>query len=217
MTPAAGTSKETPCRMCEPPTRTRRSLDLESERALTAPPPGRPPARSRSAITARRGVAGQQRAVVHHGDPVGQASTTSMWCSTISTVLPLLACSDADQLDQRRHVLGAHPGHRLVEQHHARVGRQQQGDLQLALLAVRRACRPATPPGGQADPVQHPARPLDAPRVRRRAPPEPQRAAALRLHGQPDVLAHGQRGEHAEVWKVRPEPEPGPPVRRTPR
>ena len=76
-----------------------------------------------------------------------------MWCSTISTVWPppvhrpisstSAGTSSADD-----------PGHRLVEQQHPRVAGQQQGDLQLALLAVEsvpggrvRAC-------GEADPLE---------------------------------------------------------------
>ena len=60
-----------------------------------------------------------------------------MWCSTMSTVQPFSRCMSRMFSTRPGHIAGADPGHRLVEQHDARLGRQQHGDLELALVAVR--------------------------------------------------------------------------------
>ena len=63
--------------------------------------------------------------------------TTSMWCSTISTVLLLFRVNRTDQLDELRHVLGGEPGHRLVEKQDRLVRGEQHRDLEPPLVAVR--------------------------------------------------------------------------------
>ena len=95
----------------------------------------------------------------------------------------------------RSRFLRPHAGQRLVEQQHLGLAGQRHGDLELALLAVRRACRRCAP--------RRPARPTRA--SARRAPSRsgPARAAAPRsrlpapaahrLRGEAHVLEHGQR------------------------
>ena len=73
-----------------------------------------------------------------------------MWCSTISTVLPSSACTDADQLDELRDVLHRHAGHRLVEQEHARVGRRAAWRARACACRRARGARPARRPGRPA-------------------------------------------------------------------
>ena len=142
-----------------------------------------------------------------------------MWCSTMSTLRPLSPVRPRITVDQLRHVLGADPGHRLVEQQHRRLAGQQQRDLELALLAVGQRAGQRVAAVGEADPVQH--------RVGlARPPPGPPRRAATARIEPPRRACTASRtfSAHAsatpktdEDWKVRPEPAPGPPVRGEPR
>ena len=61
-----------------------------------------------------------------------------------------LAMDRADQRHEAVHVLSRHAGHRLVEQDHVGIAREQFGELQLALITVRErplhhAARSASP------------------------------------------------------------------------
>ena len=122
--------------------------------------------------------------------------------------LALLGVHGADQLDELRHVLDRDARHRLVEQDHARVAREHHRELELALVAVRRASRRARrprPPSPTRSSAQ--SRPLDAPRARarraarsassRRAPPRP-RAARSRARA-----AAGRRSTPGRCARAR--------------
>ena len=213
-------SKVTPCRMCEPPIRTRRSRDRSrsrpAERSQRLPQVGL--LHRRVGHHRGRGVAdraARRGASRRPGRP--GPSTTSMWCSTISTVRPLGAGQAADQLDQRRHVLGADPGHRLVEQQHLRPRGQQQ--RRSPACASRRAT--ASPAGGVD--AGRPGRPGPARRASGRRPsgrpraPEPHRAAAGRACTASRTFSSTvSDAEHRRGLEGAAEPEPGPPVRRQP-
>ena len=88
-----------------------------------------------SAITASGRVAGEQRAVVHDGHPVGEPE---------AHVHPVLHQHDggAQGVTTRgsprpvRHVLRAHAGGGLVQQQHRRLADDRQRHLELALAAV---------------------------------------------------------------------------------
>ena len=153
---------------------------------VTAPPPGRPPGRwgwpSPSSGVSQASSAPWCMTAIRSA----RSRITSMWCSTMSTARPLSRGQRPDHLDQRRHVLGADPGHRLVQQHHPRLAGQQQGDLQLAFLAVGQGAGQRRTPGG-------PGRPGRAPRRRRRRPPGRPPPAATAASSRPRCACTASR------------------------
>ena len=104
-------------------------------------------------------------------------NTASMSCSTSR-----IACVALQRGEQREHavgLLGAHAGERLVEQQHARRGRQAHRDLELALGAVaerRRRVRAGV--AGEAGGASARARDGEAVAHRWRRAPRPPTAAA---------------------------------------
>ena len=99
---------------------------------------------------------------------------------------------------QARHELGLglrQAGRRLVEQQHARPPGQRQGDLQLALLAVREVAHGGAGAVGQA----HGGKGFCRARLQigeaLQRPEHRELRPGQRLGGQQRVLAHGQGGE----------------------
>ena len=136
-----------------------------------------------------------------------------MWCSTISTVLPSRV-DRADQLDELRHVLHRHAGHRLVEQDHAGVAGQHHRQLELALVAVREQAGGQRRPSLETDAAERPVRPLDSGSHAVRLPPDPHRPAERRLRREPDVLERRQQREHVRDLERAADPGAGAPERR---
>ena len=93
-------------------------------------------------------VAGNHRAVDHHGDALGDAK------HRVHVVFDQQDGVAGFQLGQQReHAFGffrAHAGERFVEQQHLRRGGQAHGDFKLALLAVRQQ------PGGAVEQLVQP-------------------------------------------------------------
>ncbi len=81
--------------------------------------------------------------------------------------LALVDVHRPDQLDELRDVLHRDPGHRLVEQDHARVAGEHHRELELALVAVGERTRPATAARAEPDAVERPRRLLDRAHGRR--------------------------------------------------
>ena len=79
--------------------------------------------------------------MVQHGDPVGQVEHDVHVVLDHEHAAAGARGQRPDHLGQRGHVLGAHPGHRLVEQQHLRFAGQHEGDLELPFLAVREILR----------------------------------------------------------------------------
>ena len=101
--------------------------------------------------------------------------------------------------DQRRdpaHVLVAHAGGGLVEQHELRVERDRGRDLERALAAVGQLDRRHGGMLGDADGIEQLARPAVVAVERPLGAPEVERFAAPALEGDPDVLQRGEVAEH---------------------
>ena len=121
-----------------------------------------------------------------------RSSTTSMWCSTMST---RPAAVRGQRRGSPRPASGTSsaltPAIGSSSSITGRLAGEQQRDLQLALLAVGQRAGQARPRGRRGRPGRAPrppraatARSADARRH------SAHRAAAMRLHGQPDVLPH---------------------------
>ena len=136
-------------------------------------------------------------------------TTTSIRCSTISTVLPSSWWIGADQRDEVVDVLDRDAGHRLVEQDHVRLPGQQHRDLELALVALREQAGGPGAARREADPLERLLGPLGADRGR--PPPDLHRAAELGVRGEADVLEHAQQREDARDLERAPEPGAGAP------
>ncbi len=132
--------------------------------------------------------------------------TTEMWCSTMSTVLPVLLLHGLDQLDERRDVLDAHPGHRLVEHDHPRVAASTMASSSLRLSPCASApagTAPASPAprGPSAQRARSTA--LRTPSARRQIRIVPPRAASAASRAFSKTVS---RGNTLEIWNVRPSP-----------
>ena len=102
------------------------------------------------------------------------------------------------------------PGHRLVEQHDARVRRQQHGDLELALVAVRDVAGGGVELVAEADGLE-----LREGQLGRgiRSPRKAQQrvvAAERDLRGEPHVLEHAEPREEARGLEGAPQSRPRP-------
>src|SRR4051812_23952578 len=87
--------------------------------------------------------------------------TTSILCSTsrYGAVAPRLDL--LDQVQDRRHLVDAHPGGRLVEHEHLGLQRHQERNLELALVAVRQRLRRERAPVREAHLLEDGLRFLD--------------------------------------------------------
>ena len=86
-------------------------------------------------MTVVRSAVREQRPVVQDSDPLGEAEDDR------DVVLdhehgPALLVQAPDQLGQARNVLAVNAGHRLVEQQDVRVTGHEDGQLELALVAM---------------------------------------------------------------------------------
>ncbi len=112
----------------------------------------------------------------------------------------------ADDLDEAGHVGRRHAGHGLVEQHDARLGREQHRDLELALVAVGQVARgdlgAAHEPDGLQVPVRLPRRGVAATREAQHR----QGAAEAPCAASRTFSRTLRRGNRLDVWKVRPRP-----------
>src|SRR5260370_3482019 len=114
-----------------------------------------------------------------------------------------------DELDDRGHLLERHPRGRLVEQQHLRLEREQDAQLELALLAVGQ--RP-----GRRAPLTLEQHGL-APAVRgvlevgeaAVVPPRGEAEPAPRLRREAHVLEHAERREDVGELEGAADPEPG--------
>ena len=153
-------------------------------------------------------VEGEQRAVVHDGDPLGEPDHDLHVVLDHQHRLALLAVHRPDQLDEPAHVLDRDAGHRLVEQDHARVAGEQHRELELALVAVREHPGRPAPRGRRGRPARAPTSPARAPAV----PPAARRQIRIvppscGLGREPHVLvAPTSSGKTLETWNVRPSP-----------
>ena len=120
--------------------------------------------------------------------------------------MPLVRVHGPDQLDELRHVLHRHAGHRLVEQEDALVGGEEHRELELALVSVRQ--HPGGPrfAVGEADPPDRPGRSLDRAPYRGRAPPDPHRPALAASADSRTFSCTDRSGKTFETWNVRPIP-----------
>ena len=201
VTSPEGTSKSTPCRMwyapmwvCTPREREQRphahaGFGFRREAEIGLAHDGRGDHRLRLAV-------GDELAVVQHDDAVGELAHDVHLVLDQQDGLVALALELADQLEDHRHVGGAHAGGRLVEHVDARLERHQHRDLELALVAVRQAARRGVLAAGQAHPLDQlvgaPARcPGDRATPRTGSSP----SLAPRLHREAHVLEHAQAGE----------------------
>ena len=97
----------------------------------------------------------------------------------------------------RADFVGTHAGHRLVEQQKLWIAGERHGDFKLALFAVTELIDARADAIAQADTLERrerrAAQGVFAPRVA----PEPERMAAMRLHGERDIV------ERREIAKQR--------------
>ena len=132
---------------------------------------------------------------MQHRDPLGEADHHFHVVLDHQHRLALVRVHRPDQLDELRHVLHRHAGHRLVEQENALVRGEQHRELELALVSVREQ------PGGpritalEPDPLDRPGRARDRVPDGGRPPPDPHRPAHRRLRRQAHVLVHRQQRE----------------------
>ena len=184
------------------------------ERAAHSASPGRPPGRSRSAITASGVSTGEQRAVVHDRDPVGEAQDDVHVVLDHEHRLALLAVQRADQLDQAgRPRPRPRPSARRAA---SRAGRRRAASRAPA-CACRRAtsapagaaARPASPTRSSAQRARSSAGRTPAARRQSRSVPPRRACAASRTFSR----TREQR-EHARGLERAAEPAPGPAVRR---
>ena len=150
--PGAATSKETPCRMCDPAIRTCTSVSRSTGSAvhLRAGQQRRPSQllpqvgllHGRVGHHRVRGVAASSAPWCMTAIRSARPRTTSMWCSTMQHGDAARRVQVADQRDQAGHVLRRRrrPSARRAAAPAARPA-STHGDLQLALVAVRE--RPA--------------------------------------------------------------------------
>ena len=140
--------------------------------------------------------------------------TTSMWCSTISTVLPSawterISSTSSGTFSIDTPAIGS--SSRITRG----VAGQHHRELELALVAVREQAGRQRRPRLEPDAAERPVRPLD--RGSRRAfacRQMPHRPTERRLRGEPDVLEHRQQREHVRHLERAAEPGAGAPERR---
>ena len=110
-------------------------------------------------------------------------------------------------LQERRHRVrlgGREPGGRLVEQEELRLAGQRQGDLELALLAVREIAHDLGLPVGEPDRVEHLARAVVKRRVAVHAAMKVELGRGEGLHRQEAVLERGEpREEVGDLVRAR--------------
>jgi hypothetical protein len=105
-------------------------------------------------------------------------------------------------------LLGAHPGHRLVQHEQLRVLHQQHADLEPLLLAVRQDAGGDVDEVGEADRLQRRGHLVGHPGP---AAQQRQRTAAA-TGGDVEVLQHRQLLEHRRGLERAADAEPGDPV-----
>ncbi len=152
-------------------------------------------------------VDGEQAAVVQDGDPLGEAGHDLHVVLDHQHRPAFVGVHGADQLDELGDVLHRDAGHRLVEQDHARLAREQHRELELALVAVRELARGDDAPRRRARRAPAPSRRAPAPRGRARARRQirivpPSAASAARRA----FSRTSSSGKTFDTWKVRPIP-----------
>ena len=146
VTSPAGTSKSTPCRMWYAPMCVCTPASESSGGALMPAPASRREAEI-GLLDDRRGdhggrlAVGDELAVVQDDDPVGELADDVHLVLDEQDRLGRVALQAMDQVEDHRHVGGAHAGGRLVEHEDARLERHQHRHLELPLVAVRQAAR----------------------------------------------------------------------------
>jgi hypothetical protein len=101
----------------------------------------------------------------------------------------------ADQLGDTVNVLVAHPGHRLVEQHHLGIERHGRRELERALAAIRQFDRRRADELGKPDVFDQRARIVVQIAQHALRAPEIERIAALALQGDAHILEHAEMRE----------------------
>ena len=143
--------------------------------------------------------------------------TTSMWCSTISTVLPSSACTERISSTSSGTFSTDTPAIGSSRRITRGVAGQHHRQLELALVAVRERGRRATAPAprepdaARAPSAARSTAPRDArPRAARSASSPPSAASAASR----TFSSTGSSGNTFETWNVRPSPARRAPERR---
>ncbi len=165
------------------------------------------PLHSGFAMTAAGVSTGEQLAVVHDRDAVGEAEHDVHVVLDDEDRPAADRCRDSDHLVELGHVADDNARHRLVEQHDGRA-RSRGAPLSRACACRRGRVRCAATSARSASPTAARyrgavrGRGVVAPRNSRteRLPPR-RRWAASRTFS-----THGQRGNRLDVWNVRPSP-----------
>jgi hypothetical protein len=108
------------------------------------------------------------------------------------------------------------PGGRLVEHEDVGLERQQDRDLELALVAVRQGRRDRVRTIGQRHRGKVLARAIGQFAMRRGAREHVERLAALHLHGQPHILERAEIGKQIRELERAPQTQPRAPRGREP-
>ena len=142
---------------------------------------------------ARRIAVGDQFAIVQDDNAVGERAhhVHLVLDQKDGAVTPRL--DGLDEIEDDRHLVDTHARGRLVEQKHQRLERDQDGDFELALIAVRQetgdacsAARPSRPDASTSSASSISSRWL-LPRAHQIKP-----GAAPALHRQPHVFMHAE-------------------------
>ena len=109
------------------------------------------------------------------------------------------------------------PGHRLVEQEKARLRRQRHGNFKLPMFAMAQLVDAHVGALGEPDAGKRRQRRFAQFVFAARIAPETERMAAMRLHGERDILERGQVGEQRGDLKRTRQPEAVAAIDRQPR
>ena len=110
--------------------------------------------------------------------------------------------------------LRSHAGQRLIEQQQLGPGRQRQGDVELALRAVRQGASGPVENIVEADRPRQGERAVVQCRFRRAPAQAAEAGTGLRLHGQQQIVEHRVLAEHAGDLEAARQAVPHAPVRR---
>ena len=184
----------------------RSETDEGRSAALTAALPGRPVCTVSLAITAsgtsKASSAPWCMTAIRSASP----TTTSIWCSTISTVFRSSRCTEP--------ISSTSPSTSSTETpaigSSSRITRGSAASS-IASSSLRLSPCESIPAGasgaiGEADPLERPRRTIERRPVAGGTPPEAERAAEVRLGGEAHVLADREQREDARDLERAPEP-----------
>ena len=113
-----------------------------------------------------------------------------------------------NEVEHDRHLVDTHAGSRLVEQKDLRLERDQDGDFELALIAVRQEDRAHVTTSGQADLTKDIVGFLDQLGVLPPGVDQIEAGAAAALHRKPHVLVNAEIRKQIGELKCAAEPAP---------